>query len=401
MGNELLSRRPRTSLDTYSENCMRSEFNFLIDTEKGESIMRMKLYIVAALSFLVFVVACQSPVSQSPVSEKPANQEVFDRAGLEKFVDQYMDAMLSHQADPALFAKDCRFTENGVRLQLGEGLWASMVGKGIYKFYVPDTETQQIAFIGTAREEGQKPGTQSPVAVALRLKIQSGLISEAEQLVIRPESNLLNPNRPPAPSAADSIEKLGVPHKVYSEVIPEAERPSREDMIKTANMYFSGMQQNDGKGVYPFSDDCDRIENGMLSTNVPLKPGQKRPDPLKSTVYSSAWSCKEQFQSGLIHFVTRIRDRRFVAVDREHGVVFSFCFFDHSAGKSRRFKTLDGRDVIEGPAEPWTWQVAELFKIEKGNIRRIEAVLQRCPYGMNSGWSTYEQGMLDQIQIIK
>ena len=64
-------------------------------------------------------------------------------------------------------------------------------------------------------------------------------------------------------------------------------------------------------------------------------------------------------------------------------------------------KGPDGRDVIAGPTEPWTWQIAELFKIEKGKIRRIEAVLHRCPYGMNSGWSTYEQGMSDQIQYIK
>jgi hypothetical protein len=166
-------------------------------------------------------------------------------------------------------------------------------------------------------------------------------------------------------------------------------------------MYFSGMQLNDGKGVYPFTDDCDRFENGTQATNVPLKPGTKRPDPRTESVYSGAWGCKEQFESGLIHFVTRIRDRRFVAVDRERGIVFSFCFFDHAAGKSRYFKSPDGRDIIAGPTEPWTWQIAELFKIEKGKIRRIEAVLQRCPYGMNSGWSTYEQGMSDQIQIIK
>ena len=134
---------------------------------------------------------------------------------------------------------------------------------------------------------------------------------------------------------------------------------------------------------------------------MPLAPGQEMPDPLKETVYSAHWSCKQQFESGLIYFVSRIRDRRFVAVDREHGVVFSFCFFDHSAGKSRHFTTPDGRQVISGPAEPWTWQVAELFKVENGNIRRIEAILQRCPYGMNSGWSTYEDGLSDKIQIIR
>ena len=134
---------------------------------------------------------------------------------------------------------------------------------------------------------------------------------------------------------------------------------------------------------------------------VAPKPGEKKPDPRKELVYSSAWSCKEQFESGLIHFVTRIRDRRFVAVDRERGIVYSFGFFDHAAGKSRYFKSPDGRDVVAGPTEPWTWQIAELFKVEKGKIRRIEAVLQRCPYGMNSGWSTYEKGMSDEIQIVK
>ena len=39
------------------------------------------------------------------------------------------------------------------------------------------------------------------------------------------------------------------------------------------------MQKNDGKGYYPFVDDCDRLENGMQTTNVPLKSGQKKPDP--------------------------------------------------------------------------------------------------------------------------
>ena len=370
--------------------------------------MRMKLFAVAVIAFLLLVaVACQStaPEKTAPKSnaaESALPQSTCDRACLEGYVDKYMDAMLAHDPSKTLFDQNCRFTENGVQLPFGnEGLWASMAGKGTYKFYVPDVETQQVAYIGTAREETAKPGVGNPVVVALRLKIKSGLITEAEQLVIRPESSLLDPNRKTAPSAAENIEKMGSPHPVFGEVIPPAERPSREEMIKIANMYFSGLQRNDGKGVYPFSDDCDRYENGGRATNVPLKPGQKKPDATKDTVYSSAWGCKEQFQSGLMHFVSRIRDRRFVAVDRERGVVFTFNFFDHGAGKTRYFRTPDGRDVVAGPTEPWTWQQAELFKIEKGNIRRIEAVLQRCPYGMNSGWSSYEQGMSEGIQSIK
>jgi len=370
--------------------------------------MRMKTLTVAGITMLLtMAMACQGPEPSSSESTVPKSQSLCDRACLENYVDQYMDAMLANDPSKTLFTRDCMFTENGVRLPLGdEGLWASMVGKGSYKFYVPDVETQQIGFFGTAREETQVPGEGNPVAIALRLKIENGLISEAEQLVIRPESNLLNPDQASSrPSAAERIEKmgeeLGNPHPIFTEVIPEGERPTREEMIETANYYFSGMQKNDGQGYYPFTDDCDRYENGMRSTNVPLAPGQEMPDPKKQTSYSAHWGCKEQFESGLIYFVTRIRDRRFVAVDQERGIVFSFCFFDHAAGDSRHFTTPDGREVVAGPTEPWTWQIAELFKIEKGKIRRIEAILQRCPYGMNSGWSTYEDGLSDKIQIIK
>lgn len=373
--------------------------------------MRTRLFIAVIISLLMLLFAgCEKPAQTSTAPQKesaqaaPAKPACADRACLEGYIDKYLDAMLAHKVDPALFTKDCRFTENGVQLPLGnEGLWASMVGKGTYKFYVPDLETQQVAFIGTAREEANKPDTEPPnaVAVAIRLKLQNGLISEAEQLVIRPESNLLNPTAKRGPSAGENIEKMVAPHQIFTQALPEAERPSREEMIKTANYYFSGMQKNDGKGYYPFTDDCDRYENGGRATNNPLPPGQKRPDPKTATVYSGAWGCKEQFESGLIHFVSRIRDRRFVAVDRERGIVFSFCFFDHGAGQTRRFTTKDGRNVVEGPNEPWTWQIAELFKVEKGKIRRIEAILQRCPYGMNSGWSSYEKGLSDEIQIIK
>jgi len=99
---------------------------------------------------------------------------------------------------------------------------------------------------------------------------------------------------------------------------------------------------------------------------------------------------KEQFESGLLHFVTRIRDRCFVAVDAEPGLVFSLIFFDHSAGKTRTIQTPNGRTVTAGPTSPWTWELAEMFKIEKGKIRRIEAIIERAPYGMNSGSSNLE-----------
>jgi len=323
--------------------------------------MQKKLFVLAVFLALAPVAFAQ-----------PAPNIPCDRTCLENYIDRYLDAMLANDVNPELFAKTCRFTENGVELPLGgEGLWYDMSGKGTYKFYVPDVETQQIAFIGTVKEGGAAPGAKAApggksaqpttVAVAIRLKILNGLITEAEQLAIRPETSLSG--AAPAskfPPTGEAVEKMGAPNPIFAEVIPEAERPSREDLVHTANYYFAGLQRNDGKGYYPFTDDCVRYENGMLATK----------------------ECKKQFETQLKGIVSRIRDRRFVAVDRERGIVFAFGFFDHVQIN-------------------WTWQLAELFKIENGNIRRIEAVFHRCPYGMNSGWSTYLQGMSEDIQSIR
>ncbi len=334
--------------------------------------MRIRFFII----ILTFVFL---PIAANAQGDKNS----CDRTCLEGYIDKYMDAMLENDPSLELFSRDCKFTENGVRLPLGsEGLWFNMSAKGNYKFYVPDMETQQIAFLGTAREGGDNgQGEDQMVALAIRLKIVNKLITEAEQIVIRPDSDTMGMTGNISTGA--SVEKLGAPHKIFMEAIPVKERASREELIKTANYYFSGLQKNDhGTGYYPFTDDCHRVENGMPATNVPVPEGQTRPDPKTATIYSSHWGCKEQFESGTMGFISRVRDRRFVAVDRERGIAFAFAFFDH--------------DSIN-----WTWQLAELFKIEKGHIRRIEAVFHRCPYGTNSGWSTYEQGISDRIQSIR
>ena len=323
-----------------------------------------------------------------------------DRACLEGYVDKYLDAIIAHDPKLLPLSRNVKFTENGVRLEIGDAHWKTVIGKGSYRLFVTDPEAGQVAFIGTIREEARNPEG-SPSAFALRLKVENRQITEIETLVIRSTAAQAGgrgtaPNGAPAPAftgAAVNLERLGSPNKLFLEAIPPAERMSRDDLIKYANMYFSGMEKNDGKGVYPFTDDCNRIENGSLSTNVPLREGQQRPDPKTSSSYSANWGCKEQFESGLIHFVWRIRDRRFVAVDQERGLVFSFAFFDHALGKDRTFQSPTGRSVTGGPTDPWTWQLAEMFKIEKGKIRQIEAVLLRAPYGLNSGWSSWEDGM--------
>jgi hypothetical protein len=104
-------------------------------------------------------------------------------------------------------------------------------------------------------------------------------------------------------------------------------------------------------------------------------------------------SCKAAFESGYFNFVHRVRDRRFVAVDVERGLVFAFVFFDHPAGKYQNFKLSNGTPIKAGPDRPFTFEIAELFKISGGKIHQVEALLDQAPYGMLSGWSSLEDGM--------
>ncbi len=332
----------------------------------------------AVLASTAFIGAPVSAQSASSPPDPAAN--ACQRACLEGFVNRYLDAMAAHKVDPALFAANVRFTENGVQLPFGnEGLWATASGVGKYKFYVPDIETQQVAFIGTVLETASSSASgpaRAPdvVAISLRLRIVDGKITEVEQIANRPDRPLgPAPATPPAGglgAAGANIEKMGAPHPSFLTTIPEKERLSRADLIRIGNYYFDAVERNTGKDYYPFSDDCLRHENGTVTAGPPDAQNPNRK------------GCKAQLETSLIGAVTTIRDRRFVAVDRERGLVFAFGFFDH--------RSID-----------WTWELGEIFKIQKDKITRVEALILRGPYGMNSGWSTYEQTRSEQAQDIR
>lgn len=347
--------------------------------------------IAAACAALLLLIPIGRPrhVSAAPskltASESAAN--ACDRACLQGFIDQYLDALAANDPSRLPVTQDVKFTEDGQQLSLGDGLWNTATGRGTYKFYMEDPAAGEAAFFGTMRESGE------PIILALRLKVEHRKITEVETIVVRDVKE------------AQSMEKRGHTDPLFMESIPPAERVSRADLVRTANLYFSGMQLDDGNGDYSFfAKGCDRVENGSEATNNRVnnngslvasqgnsvdRDSRERSD----LTYSASWSCKEQFQSGLLHFVTRIRDRRFVVVDPERGVTLAFTFFDHASGKTRVFRLPSGRTITSGPTTPWTWEIAEVFKVEHGKLRRIEAVYHRAPYGMNSGWSTWRESM--------
>lgn len=350
--------------------------------ERGFMTRSIRMALAAGACCLAALTTA-SASAQSATSPPDPYAKACQRECLQGYMDKYLAAMAAHDASSDIFAKNVRFTENGVRLPFGnEGLWATASGVGHYKFYVPDVQTQQIAFMGTMMETARASSTgptakPDPVGIDVRLRINSkGKISEVEQIVARPDRPLgpgAATSSSPFPATGEAVEKMGSPNPVFLQDVPKDERMSRADLIRTANYYFAGLQRNTGKGYYPFTDDCLRHENGIVTAGPKGTIGMGgRP----------VQTCKEQFEKGLIGVVTGIRDRRFVAVDPQKGIVYAFAFFDH--------RPID-----------WTWELGELFKIEKGKIRRIEAIFIRAPYGKCSGWSTYEQCRSEKIQDVR
>jgi len=112
-----------------------------------------------------------------------SGQKACDRACLENFVDQYMDALIAHDPKKLPMTARVKNTEDGVRLDPGDGFWRTALAKGSYRIFVSDTEAGQVAFIGTMREVNAP--MPNPVIIGIRLKIENRQVSEIENLVVR------------------------------------------------------------------------------------------------------------------------------------------------------------------------------------------------------------------------
>jgi hypothetical protein len=297
--------------------------------------------------------------------------QTCDRACLEGVLDTYVAAVVAHDPAELPTARDVRFTENGQRLSLGEGLWHTATGRGGYALKLADVERGQAVLMGTIREAS------TPTILIARLRVAYGKVAEIETLVIR--------NR----EADEHIDEVGTPRRAWSQPVPRGDRLPRAELVRIANAYFSGIERNDGKGHYPIADDCARFENGQVTAGDPARVSPRAHGRADGRVVG----CREQLESGVFYYVTRIRDRRFVLLDPERGLALAFAFFDNAGGDSRFGTLADGRKVEKGPAIPWTWQIAEVFKIERGRIGPVESVISPVPYGMVSGWSEWRDAM--------
>jgi hypothetical protein len=283
------------------------------------------------------------------------------RTELYKALDSYLAALRVHDATRVNWAPQVRNTENNVALLVGDGLWATVTALGPYDLRLADPRTGQVALFTTVTE------TDETSAMALRLKVIGGQVTEAETLVLRQSDSGIR------------FEGQKFEHQpAMNELLKPEQRLAREKMVAIANGYFDTLQLNDGTLHTKFHANCKRIENGVQTTH----------NASFAVVPVARLGCEEQFRMGNYRYDDRLRARRFPLIDEERGIVLAMGFIDHS-GRLGEYRLTDGTMVKSPVRRPHSFYLFEAFKLKDASIEQIEANFVTVPYAMPSPWDDW------------
>jgi hypothetical protein len=280
-----------------------------------------------------------------------------DRQGLYAVLDSYLGALARRDAGAVKWTAGARHSENNVMLAPGDGVWATIDRLGEYQLKFADPVTGGIGYFGTVIESHEES------AFSLRLKTNdAGEIEESEMIIVR---------------HLDEGMKLEGPRFWRKPILEaKAEAPSSRTTLEyLANGYFNTLQLNDGTINTKFHPACNRVENGVQSTN----------NPDFSQIPHTKLGCEEQFRLGIYRYDNRLRGRRYPLIDEERGIVLAHGFIDH-CGVLGDYQLTDGTPVKSPVRRPHSFYLAEIFKIDHGMICQIEANFITVPYHMKSPW---------------
>ncbi len=266
-----------------------------------------------------------------------------DRACLMGIAEQYVTALAKRDPSSLPLARNLKFTENGIPLPIGSGLWKIPTTLVTRRDVFADPTNGQVALWAVLDE------SRAPILLSVRLKIQDQHIHEIETVVARKGSHALF--SPDAFAALPSI---------HEPTLEPGQRTRRDRMVAIADGYFEGIAKHDSTLVSSAAD-CNRFENGVRMTNRPGAPATPR-------------ACATAVDR-LTH-IKAVPDRRYPVVDEERGVVLSMVVFDIPADTGAT-PPREGRMLL----------LAEVFKIVGSEIQRIETVMHNLPYGSGSGWA--------------
>ncbi len=280
------------------------------------------------------------------------------REQLYGIMDAYLSALAARAIGAAPLAAEVFNTENNVVLDAGDGCWNTVTSLHNYRLYMADPETGQVA-VFTAIEE-----TDAVNPCCIRLQVGAdGLANGVETVVARNKDE----GFPFGPQFYVDKPAMLAP-------VPKEKRMSRNELVRIANGYFETIERNDGSINTVFSPDCNRVENGVQTTN-----NADFPLPIAKL------GCEEQFALGWYRYDDDLRARRFPLVDVEQGIVLAYGFIDHS-GALGDYQLTDGTPARSPVRRPHSYYLAEAFKIADGAITQVEADFLTVPYRMPSPW---------------
>jgi hypothetical protein len=276
-----------------------------------------------------------------------------DRTCLERIATDYRAAYVNRNPARAPFAPKVRFTENNVELNLPDGSWDTVSSEVGTALTLVDPQTSSIGMFMTLRM------LDTPAYLAIRLHVKGEHIDEVEHIL----STRRLVSTPPEPFG--NIDTF-VRNPRMPKVVPPEQRSTREQIIAQAKGYFDTLQNNTGeiRGAR-FSPDATRHENGLAFKDI-----------------------EKDFRRGYYRSNDRVRDRDYLLVDEERGIVLARGFIDHK-GTLDEFTTTDGEKVRGVFREPHTWSLLEAFKVENGIITAVEANFIGAPYYTRSPWTRH------------
>lgn len=268
-----------------------------------------------------------------------AQAQDCDRSCLEGFLNQYLDAVVANDASKAPLSYGFRQTENSIVTPNDEGLWSTVTGLGELQRRYYDPVAGTAGYSGVLVEDGE------PAIVALRLKVENQMITEAEWHIGRKDD--VGISGEPGGVVFDLEELMANPPN--EGIVPVERRYGRDDLIAIANSYFDGIITKNSK-VIKGHPGCSRRENGFPTFGGELAPG--------AVGFEGKGDCRTVGDFGL----AQITARRTQVVDVEQQVVMMSVVFLRLPGNER-----------------WRNHFTHTMSIEDGLIRHVHGAMFYAP----------------------
>lgn len=318
-------------------------------------------------------------VAPQLASAGTARPDTCDRACLKDMLSAYITAMLAHDPSRLPLAPSVRFTENGVAISLGQGLWTGISAAAHYRYDYLDPESGGAATHIDFVENGRAG------LMSLRLRIVKGRIAEVETVLNR---------------GARNATQMVPTEPLWDDPEPAASRLTRAQLASVAESYLAAVAASDGTRA-PFDEEtCVRLENGgvmaMTANDHPPQPmpSPKAPDPwLRAMATTMGMGCSRQISTGVYGFITSYDNARFPVIDVERQIVFGQWNF-RRRGDVKGVR-LDGHYVpfMESTQFPNENLLGQAFKIRHGKIIRVQGVfLNANVYKAGTGWGPGHDG---------